>query len=81
MVLRGLDTIEDDMTIPDDIKQPLLRSFHEKSVTPGWNFNGNGPDEKDRVVLVDYHVVIEELLRLDPMHVHLSYLERSLIPQ
>ena len=76
MVLRGLDTIEDDMTIPDDIKQPLLRSFHEKTVTPGWNFNGNGPNEKDRVVLVDYHVVVEELLRLDPMYVHLSYFER-----
>lgn len=67
VVLRGLDTVEDDMTIPDDIKQPLLRSFHEKTVTPGWNFNGNGPNEKDRVVLVDYHVVVEELLRLDPM--------------
>jgi farnesyl-diphosphate farnesyltransferase len=55
------------MTIPDDVKQPLLRSFHEKTVTPGWNFNGNGPNEKDRVVLVDYHVVVEELLRLDPI--------------
>ncbi|KAI9449967.1 farnesyl-diphosphate farnesyltransferase [Lactarius psammicola] len=65
VVLRGLDTVEDDMTIPDDIKQPLLRSFHEKTVTPGWNFNGNGPNEKDRIVLVDYHVVVEELLRLD----------------
>ena len=57
------------MTIPDDIKQPLLRSFHEKSVTPGWNFNGNGPNEKDRTVLVEYHVVIEELLRLEPTYV------------
>jgi len=66
VVLRGLDTIEDDMTISDDIKQPLLRTFHEKTVTPGWNFSGNGPDEKDRIVLVDYHVVVEELLRLDP---------------
>ena len=69
-MLRGLDTIEDDMTIPDDIKQPLLRSFHEKSVTPGWNFNGNGPKEKDRTVLVEYHVVVEELLRLEPVYVH-----------
>jgi len=51
MVLRGLDTIEDDMTIHDEIKQPLLRSFHEKTVTPGWNFTGNSPDERDRVVL------------------------------
>jgi len=70
VVLRGLDTIEDDMTIPDDIKQPLLRSFHEKTVTTGWNFNGNGPNEKDRVVLVDYHVVVDELLRLDPTYAH-----------
>lgn len=66
VVLRGLDTIEDDMTIPDDVKQPILRSFHEKTVTPGWNFNGSGPDEKDRIVLVDYHVVVDELLRLEP---------------
>ena len=60
------------MTIPDDIKQPLLRSFHKKIVTPRWNFNGNGPDEKDRVMLVAYHLVVEELLRLDPMYAHLS---------
>jgi farnesyl-diphosphate farnesyltransferase len=66
VVLRGLDTIEDDMTISDDVKQPLLRSFHQKSVTPGWNFNGSGPNEKDRIVLVDYHVVVEEVLRLEP---------------
>ncbi|KAI0262355.1 squalene synthase [Gloeopeniophorella convolvens] len=66
MVLRGLDTVEDDMTIPDDVKQPLLRTFHEKTLTPGWNFNGCGPDEKDRVVLADYNVVVDELLRLEP---------------
>jgi len=66
LVLRGLDTIEDDMTIPDDIKQPILRSFHEKTITPGWNFNGNGPDEKDRQLLVEYNLVVEELNRLEP---------------
>jgi farnesyl-diphosphate farnesyltransferase len=53
------------MTIPDDVKQPLLRSFHEKTVTPGWNFDGNGPDEKDRQLLVEYQVVSEELNLLD----------------
>lgn len=56
------------MTIPDHVKQPLLRSFHQKTLTPGWNFNGSGPDEKDRIVLVDYHVVVEELLRLEPAY-------------
>lgn len=38
LVLRGLDTIEDDMTLPDEKKQPLLRNFHEHTITPGWNF-------------------------------------------
>jgi farnesyl-diphosphate farnesyltransferase len=66
LVLRGLDTIEDDMTIPDGKKQPLLRSFHEKTVTPGWNFDGNGPDEKDRQLLVEYNVVVDEILLLKP---------------
>lgn len=66
LVLRGLDTIEDDMTIPDEIKQPLLRSFHENAVTPGWGFTGSGPDEKDRQLLVEFHVVVEELNRLEP---------------
>jgi hypothetical protein len=61
------------MTIPDEIKQPLLRSFHEKTVTPGWNFDGNGPDEKDRQLLVEYDVVVEELNRLDPAYVTLHY--------
>jgi farnesyl-diphosphate farnesyltransferase len=66
LVLRGLDTIEDDMTIPDDVKQPLLRSFHEKTVTPGWTFSDSGPDEKDRQLLVEYDVVVEEINLLTP---------------
>lgn len=63
-MLRGLDTVEDDMTIPDEVKQPILRSFHEKCVTPGWNYGGNGPDEKDRQLLVEFENVVEELGRL-----------------
>lgn len=66
LVLRGLDTIEDDMTIPDEIKQPILRSFHQKTITPGWNYDGCGPKEKDRQLLVEYDVVVDELNRLEP---------------
>ncbi|TRM57833.1 isoprenoid synthase domain-containing protein [Schizophyllum amplum] len=66
LVLRGLDTIEDDMTIPDDVKQPILRRFHEHTVTPGWTFDGCGPNEKDRQLLVEYDVVVEELHILQP---------------
>ncbi|KAG6902950.1 hypothetical protein C0995_009342 [Termitomyces sp. Mi166 len=68
LVLRGLDTIEDDMTIPDHIKQPILRSFHKYTVTPGWKYDGCGPNEKDRQLLVEYDVVVEELNRLDPSY-------------
>jgi farnesyl-diphosphate farnesyltransferase len=38
LVLRGMDTIEDDMTIPIDKKIPLLRTFHEKISRKGWIF-------------------------------------------
>lgn len=69
-MLRGLDTVEDDMTIPDEIKQPILRSFHKHTVTPGWNFDGCGPNEKDRRLLVEYDAVVEELNRLHPRYVH-----------
>ncbi|KAF9236086.1 squalene synthase [Melanogaster broomeanus] len=56
----------DDMTIPDGVKQPLLRSFHEKTVTPGWNFTESGPNEKDRQLLVEYSSVVEEVNLLKP---------------
>ncbi|KAG7666618.1 putative Squalene synthase LSS [Nannochloris sp. 'desiccata'] len=44
LVLRALDTVEDDMAISDDIKIPLLRCFHEKSHDKTWNMEcGYGP--------------------------------------
>ncbi|XP_006461626.1 hypothetical protein AGABI2DRAFT_50291, partial [Agaricus bisporus var. bisporus H97] len=66
LVLRGLDTIEDDMTIPDKVKQPILRKFHELTVEHGWKFDGCGPNEKDRQLLVEYDTIVEEVNRLDP---------------
>lgn len=58
------------MTIPDAVKQPLLRKFHEYTVQPGWKFEGNGPEEKDRQLLVEYDLVVEEVNRLSPSYVH-----------
>ena len=63
-MLRGLDTIEDDMTLPLSVKQPLLVSFHEIIRKPGWTFTGSGPAEKDRQLLVEFNVVIEEFGKL-----------------
>jgi farnesyl-diphosphate farnesyltransferase len=65
LVLRGLDTVEDDMTIPNEVKLPLLRNFYKKISEPGWTFDGNGPNEKDRELLVQYDVVVTEMGHLD----------------
>ncbi|WBW72421.1 farnesyldiphosphate:farnesyldiphosphatefarnesyltransferase (squalene synthase) Erg9 [Schizosaccharomyces osmophilus] len=65
LILRALDTVEDDMTLPLDKKIPILRSFHEKIEQKGWNFQESGPNEKDREVLVKFDIVISEFLKLD----------------
>lgn len=64
LILRGLDTIEDDMTIPLEKKEPILRSFHEIIEKPGWNFTECGPSEKDRQLLVEFGVVYEEFAKV-----------------
>ncbi|OJD25532.1 farnesyl-diphosphate farnesyltransferase [Blastomyces percursus] len=51
LVLRSLDTIED-MAIGIEEKEPLLRNFHTHVDDESWTFDGSGPDEKDREVLV-----------------------------
>ena len=58
------------MTIPDEVKQPILRSFHIHTVTPGWTFTGSGPNEKDRQLLVEYDKVVEEVNLLLPEYVY-----------
>ncbi|EGD74484.1 farnesyl-diphosphate farnesyltransferase 1 [Salpingoeca rosetta] len=65
LVLRGLDTVEDDMSLDKKLKHKLLTTFHEKLYDPQWNFDGSGPNEKDRDLLVEFHVVTQEFLALD----------------
>ena len=38
LVLRGLDTIEDDMTLDHDLKVAELRGFYKRLEQPEWNF-------------------------------------------
>ncbi|KAF2863337.1 ERG9, squalene synthase [Piedraia hortae CBS 480.64] len=64
LVLRGLDTIEDDMTLDLEKKEPLLRNFHNVIDDPKWTFNGNGPNEKDRELLVHFDVVTKEFAKI-----------------
>ncbi|KAI8618950.1 isoprenoid synthase domain-containing protein [Chytriomyces sp. MP71] len=64
LTLRGLDTIEDDMTLDLAKKTPILRNFDKIMHQKGWTFKDNGPNEKDRILMVDFDVVIDEFLRL-----------------
>ena len=54
-MLRALDTVEDDMTIPNDIKIPMLESFYKNLTDPDWKFLKS--NEKDKIVLEDFPTV------------------------
>ena len=68
LVLRGLDTIEDDVSIPIKVKEPLLRDFKDKLEVDGWTFDGNRPEEKDRDLLLEFHNVITEFKKMKPAY-------------
>jgi farnesyl-diphosphate farnesyltransferase len=68
LVLRGLDTIEDDMSLDNKDKEPLLRRFHEHMASDGWTFEGSGPNEKDRELLVHFDDVVAELKKVKPAY-------------
>ncbi|TAQ91105.1 hypothetical protein B7494_g518 [Chlorociboria aeruginascens] len=68
LILRGLDTIEDDMSIPLATKEPLLKNFQDILEKDGWTFDGNGPTEKDRELLVHFDCVITEFKLIKPKY-------------
>ncbi|EGG00549.1 uncharacterized protein MELLADRAFT_50370 [Melampsora larici-populina 98AG31] len=68
LILRGMDTIEDDMTIEIKLKEKILKTFYQKLEEPGWRFDGCGPDAKDRHLLLGFDSVIEEFQLLDPSY-------------
>lgn len=55
LVLRALDTVEDDMSIPLDKKVPMLNDFHTFLYQDDWCFTESR--EKDRQVLEDFPTV------------------------
>jgi len=66
LVLRGLDTVEDDMILPLEEKLPVLIQFHEKLYQPGWNFSCGLADEK--YLIENFNVVISAFLSLRPKY-------------
>ena len=55
LVLRALDTVEDDMTIPYDEKVTLLPKFYTFLEDPSWNYSMS--TAKDSIVLEDFTTV------------------------
>ncbi|KAJ3022283.1 Farnesyl-diphosphate farnesyltransferase [Thoreauomyces humboldtii] len=65
LVLRALDTVEDDMSLDLALKKEMLVDFHRYVGQKGWRFEGSGEGEKDRQLLVEFDVVVKEFLTLD----------------
>eukprot|EP01112_Ceratiomyxa_fruticulosa_P017879 TRINITY_DN5644_c0_g1_i1.p1 TRINITY_DN5644_c0_g1~~TRINITY_DN5644_c0_g1_i1.p1 ORF type:complete len:417 (+),score=70.41 TRINITY_DN5644_c0_g1_i1:201-1451(+) len=63
LVLRGLDTVEDDTSVSASIRVPLLKSFYEKLYLPGWNTSECGVGD-EKILLANFHKVIEVFLSL-----------------
>lgn len=68
LILRGLDTIEDDMTISLEEKEPILQNFDKHIETDGWSYSGNHAKEKDRDLLVEFPCVIKEFKEIKPAY-------------
>ncbi|KAJ9602317.1 bifunctional farnesyl-diphosphate farnesyltransferase/squalene synthase [Cladophialophora chaetospira] len=64
LVLRGLDTIEDDTSISAKKKEPVLRNFDDVLDIDGWTFTENRPEEKDRELMLNYGCVITEFKKI-----------------
>ncbi|XP_036089495.1 squalene synthase isoform X2 [Rousettus aegyptiacus] len=62
LILRALDTLEDDMTINTEEKVLMLQNFHSYLYEPDWRFMES--KEKDRQVLEDFPTISLEFRNL-----------------
>ena len=63
LVLRGLDTVEDDMAVPIATKNEVLPKFHEKLLLTDWHIDGIGKG-KERELLEQFWRVSKECQKL-----------------
>mmetsp|Transcript_22050 Transcript_22050/g.55262 ORF Transcript_22050/g.55262 Transcript_22050/m.55262 type:complete len:564 (-) Transcript_22050:60-1751(-) len=66
LVLRGLDTVEDDMAIDNATKARLLLSFHDMIEEEGWDLHCGYKDEK--VLLEEFDRVVRAYRSLKPQY-------------
>ena len=65
LALRGLDSVEDDMTYPVAEKIPLLCKFYTKLLIDGWCIEGVGDSDEYRILLKHFYKVITVFKGLD----------------
>lgn len=66
LVLRALDTIEDDMSLDPMEKERMLRDFHMDFQRTNWRLNGIGDQEDYRALLAHFPKVSRAFHRLAP---------------
>ena len=65
LVLRALDSVEDDMTYPEQQKIDLLRAFHQKLSIDDWSIKDVGDSEDYRILLANFSRVISVFRSLE----------------
>ncbi|CAF1217294.1 unnamed protein product [Rotaria sordida] len=65
LVLRGLDSVEDDMIYPQDKKIFLLRNFYNNLLIDNWSITGVGDTEDYRILLENFGKIINVFKSLD----------------
>ncbi|CAA7047528.1 unnamed protein product [Microthlaspi erraticum] len=63
LILRALDTVEDDLSIPMETKVPVLIAFHRHIYDPDWHFSCGTKECK--VLMDEFHHVSAAFLQLE----------------
>src|SRR5690606_25464721 len=64
LVLRGLDTVEDDMTLDEAEKERLLRQFYRSCYSPDFQLKNIGDTEDYRLLLQHFDKVTRSFIAL-----------------
>ncbi|KAM0931767.1 hypothetical protein ACQ4PT_000071 [Festuca glaucescens] len=63
LVLRALDTVEDDTSIPTEVKLPILQDFYRHIYNPDWHFSSG--TSHYRVLMDNFRLLSTAFLELD----------------
>lgn len=65
LILRGLDTVEDDMNIPNDVKEKMLLSFAERMNTEAFVLDNVGDTQDYQDLMLHFDRIVREYQKLD----------------